>query len=88
MRLLGELGELYGDEQFVELFSEWSQPAEAPRQLVLVMAMQFAEVPADRQYKPPMQFTAGLIEVKISYTVSKFRLPDSSELFMTVLPSS
>lgn len=49
IRLRDELGELYGDEGFVELFSERGQPAEAPGRLALITVMQFAEGLSDRQ---------------------------------------
>jgi len=49
MWMRDELGELYADEQFVELFSIQGQPAEAPGRLALVTVMQFGENLSDRQ---------------------------------------
>jgi transposase len=49
MRLRNELGEIYADEQFAELFSERGQPAQSPGHLALVTVMQFAEGLSDRQ---------------------------------------
>src|SRR5262245_45798202 len=49
MRMRDELGELYCDEQFVELFPERGQPAASPGRLALVTVMQFAEGLTDRQ---------------------------------------
>lgn len=44
-----ELGELYSDEQFAELFPVRGQPAASPGRLALVTVMQFAEGLTDRQ---------------------------------------
>jgi len=44
-----ELGALYTDEMFTELFSTRGQPAESPARLALVLVMQFAENLTDRQ---------------------------------------
>jgi transposase len=49
MRLRDELGELFSDTQFTDLFSNKGQPAEAPGRLALVTLMQFAESLSDRQ---------------------------------------
>ena len=49
MRLRDELGELYTDSQFTELFAIQGQPAESPGCLALVTVMQFAEGLSDRQ---------------------------------------
>jgi transposase len=49
LRRRDELGPLYVDEAFAELFSTRGQPAEAPGCLALVMVMQFAEGLSDRQ---------------------------------------
>jgi transposase len=49
MWMRDELGEVYTDEQFVELFSTQGQPAEAPGRLALVTVMQFGENLSDRQ---------------------------------------
>ena len=45
MRMWDELGPIFADEQFAELFSERGQPAASPAQLALVTVMQFAEAP-------------------------------------------
>ena len=44
-----ELGTIFSDEQFRQLYSERGQPAEAPWRLALVTLMQFAEDLTDRQ---------------------------------------
>jgi transposase len=44
-----QLGTLFEDEQFVDLFPPKGQPAEAPWRLALVTVMQFAENLPDRQ---------------------------------------
>jgi transposase len=44
-----ELGEMYHDQSFAELFPNCGQPAEAPWRLLLVSLMQFAEGLSDRQ---------------------------------------
>ena len=49
MRLRDELGVLYHDERFAELFPVRGQPAESPGRLALVTVMQFAEGLSDRQ---------------------------------------
>ena len=49
MRMRDELGELYSDEQFAELFPARGQPAASPGRLALVTVMQFAEGLTDRQ---------------------------------------
>jgi transposase len=49
MRLRDELGTLYTDEQFVDLFPIHGQPAEAPWRLALVTVLQFMEHLTDRQ---------------------------------------
>lgn len=49
VRLRDELGTLYTDQQFTELFPKLGQPAEAPGRLALVTVMQFAEGLSDRQ---------------------------------------
>lgn len=48
MRLRDELGTLYQDDVFVDLFSSRGQPAEAPWRLALVTIMQFLEGLSDR----------------------------------------
>jgi transposase len=49
MKLRDELGMLYTDEQFKDLFPERGQPAESPARLALVTVLQFAEGLTDRQ---------------------------------------
>lgn len=49
MRMRDELGELYHDQQFAELFPKRGQPAESPGRLAWVTVMQFAEGLSDRQ---------------------------------------
>jgi transposase len=48
MRMRDELGVLYRDERFAELFPVRGQPAESPGRLALVTVMQFAEGMSDR----------------------------------------
>ena len=49
MRMRDELGSVFADEQFVELYPDRGQPAESPARLALVTIMQFAEGLSDRQ---------------------------------------
>jgi transposase len=49
MRMRDPLGPIYSNPQFVHLFSQTGQPAEAPARLALVLVLQFAEGLADRQ---------------------------------------
>lgn len=49
MRLRDELGSIYADEQFTDLFPSRGQPAASPARLALVTVMQFAEGLSDRQ---------------------------------------
>lgn len=49
MRLRDELGAIYVDEAFRELFSERGQPADTPWRLALVTIMQYVEGLSDRQ---------------------------------------
>lgn len=49
MKLRDELGMIYTDEQFQDLFPERGQPAESPARLALVTVLQFAEGLTDRQ---------------------------------------
>lgn len=49
MRMRDELGPIYTDEQFAEIFSTRGQPATSPARLALVTIMQFAEGLSDRQ---------------------------------------
>ena len=49
MTLRDELGTIFEDEQFADLFPTRGQPAIAPWQLAFIMFMQFAEDLTDRQ---------------------------------------
>ena len=49
LRIADELGRIFLDEQFVELFPRRGQPAEAPARLALVTLLQYAENLSDRQ---------------------------------------
>ena len=49
MQMRDELGTIFTDEQFVDLFPNIGQPAEAPWRLALVTVLQFAENLTDRQ---------------------------------------
>src|SRR5260370_39828003 len=49
LRLRDELGPLYQDDLFTDLFPSRGQPAEAPWRLALVTVMQFLEGMSDRQ---------------------------------------
>src|SRR5215469_7852462 len=49
LRLADELGTLFSDEQFADLFPAHGQPAFAPWRLALVTILQFAENLSDRQ---------------------------------------
>lgn len=55
MRMRDELGDLYLDEEFANLFAERGQPAKAPGQLVWVTIMQFAEGLSDREAAEAIQ---------------------------------
>lgn len=48
MRMRDELGPIFADEQFADLFSDRGQPAASPAHLALVTVMQFAEGLSDR----------------------------------------
>jgi transposase len=49
MTIRDQLGEVYSDEQFQELFSERGRPAESAWRLVWVLILQFMENLSDRQ---------------------------------------
>ena len=49
MTMRDELGTIYRDDQFADLYPRVGQPAEAPWRLALVTIMQFAENLTDRQ---------------------------------------
>ena len=52
MHMRDELGTMYEDESFADLFSTTGQPAEAPWRLALVTIMQFAR--SDSQIGKPL----------------------------------
>lgn len=49
MRMRDELGDVYEDDQFIDLFPGRGQPAESPGRLAWVTVMQFSEGLSDRQ---------------------------------------
>ena len=49
MKMRDELGTIYTDEQFADLYPKVGQPAEAPWRLALVTIVQFAEDLTDRE---------------------------------------
>ena len=49
LKLRDELGSIYCDRDFAELFSTHGQPAQSPWRLALICVMQFAEDLSDRQ---------------------------------------
>ena len=49
LQVRDELGTIYTDQSFAELFPKCGQPAEAPWRFLLVSLMQFAEGLSDRQ---------------------------------------
>jgi len=49
LQIRDTLGSIYQDEAFVELFSQWGQPAQSPWRLALICVMQFVENLSDRQ---------------------------------------
>ena len=49
MRMHDQLGTLYQDQDFIELFPKEGQPAQAPWRLALVTVMQYVEGLTDRQ---------------------------------------
>ena len=49
MMMRDELGTIYRDDQFADLFASVGQPAEMPWRLALVIILQFAENLTDRQ---------------------------------------
>jgi len=49
MTLRDELGTIFEDDQFADLFPTRGQPAIAPWQMAFIMLMQFAEDLTDRQ---------------------------------------
>src|ERR1700712_4215937 len=55
LKMRDDLGTLFTDEQFADLFSHEGQPALPPWRLALVTVMQFAEGLSDRQAAEPVQ---------------------------------
>src|SRR5437868_8939426 len=49
LRIRDELGPIYTDEQFADLYPKDGQPAQAPWQLMLVSVLQFVDGLSDRQ---------------------------------------
>ncbi len=49
LRLYDELGTIFTDHDFADLFAHRGQPAEAPLRLALITVLQFLEDLADRQ---------------------------------------
>jgi transposase len=49
LRLYDELGTIFTDHDFAELFAQRGQPAEAPFRLALITVLQFLEGLSDRQ---------------------------------------
>ena len=49
MKMQDELGTLFSDAQFADLFPQCGQPAQAPWRLALVTVVQFVEGLSDRQ---------------------------------------
>lgn len=49
MRIRNQLGSIYQDEMFAQLYSNWGQSAIPPWRLALITVMQFIENLSDRQ---------------------------------------
>ena len=49
LRMRDEMGILFKDEQFIKLYPQRGQPAEAPWRLAMVTLMQFMEDLTDRE---------------------------------------
>ena len=49
LRIADELGDLYRDDQFAELFPTRGQPAASPARLALASVLQYVEGLSDRQ---------------------------------------
>ena len=49
LRIADELGSLYRDDQFADLFPTRGQPADSPARLALVSVLQYVEGLSDRQ---------------------------------------
>ena len=67
MRLRDELGPLYQDDDFADLFPWRGRPAEAPGFLAMVTVMQFAEGLTDRQ---AAETVAGRLDWKYALGLS------------------
>ncbi len=66
MHMRDELGSIYEDESFADLFPNNGQPAEAPWRLALVTIIQFAEGLSDRQTADAVR---GRIDVKYALSL-------------------
>lgn len=66
MHMRDELGTIYEDESFANLFSTTGQPAEAPWCLALITIIQFAEGLSDRQAADAVR---GRIDVKYALSL-------------------
>lgn len=71
--LRDELGTLYGDEVFADLFPTRDQPAEVPWRLALVTILQFVEGLSDRQATRGGAQPPGL-EVSLELGVGRSRV--------------
>src|SRR5438477_10612107 len=49
LRIADELGTLYRDDQFAELFPKWGQPAASPARIAMASVLQYVEGLSDRQ---------------------------------------
>ena len=66
MHMRDELGSIYEDESFADLFPKNGQPAEAPWRLALVTIIQFAEGLSDRQAADAVR---GRIDIKYALSL-------------------
>ena len=66
MHMRDELGSIYEDESFADLFPNNGQPAEVPWRLALVTIIQFAEGLSDRQAADAVR---GRIDVKYALSL-------------------
>ena len=75
LKMRDELGTLFADVQFADLFPPQGQPAEAPWRLALVVIMQFAENLPDRQAANAVRVQRGrsVLDRSSSQVVSPFR---------------
>ena len=65
IQMRAQLGIIYKDHDFVELFSERGQPAESPWRLVLVCIMQFIDNLSDRQAAEAVLWILEIVLVEI-----------------------